>query len=236
MSLLLDVRASLAARSDATRAPKMQAYMKSAMPYHGVAAPEVRAIAKTHFATLALPDVDAYRAAVLELWRGATHREERYVALALTRHRMGGKKFRTPDLLPLYEELIVTGAWWDYVDELACHPVAELARAHPAVLKPLMRTWSRDPNLWKRRTSIIFQNGAKDARDVELLHFAIEGSIDDKDFFARKAIGWALREHAKTDSTAVEAYVRKNAKRLSGLSKREALKAQLADGTITELP
>lgn len=236
MSLLHDVRASLVAVADASRAPKMQAYMKSAMPYYGVPSTAVRAIARSHFASITLPDADAYRRAVLELWRGATHREERYVAIALTRHRLGGKRFRAPDLLSLYEEMIVTGAWWDYVDELAINPVADLVRAHPAVLKPVMRAWSRDADLWKRRTSIIHQNREKAGRDLELLHHAIEGSIADKDFFARKAIGWALREWAKTDAAAVEAYVRANASRLSGLSKREALKAQLASGAVAAVP
>lgn len=40
----------------------------------------------------------------------------------------------------------------------------------------------------------------------------------------RKAIGWALREYAKTDAREVKRFVQKNRERLSGLSVREALK------------
>lgn len=47
--------------------------------------------------------------------------------------------------------------------------------------------------------SVLVQPGFREATDAELLSHAIEGSIDDADFFARKAIGWALLEH----STAV---------------------------------
>jgi 3-methyladenine DNA glycosylase AlkD len=45
-----------------------------------------------------------------------------------------------------------------------------------------------------------------------------------KEFFLRKAIGWALRELAHFEPREVQRYVRANKERLSGLSKREALK------------
>ena len=64
--------------------------------------------------------------------------------------------------------------------------------------------------------------------DLELLYACIEPSIASKEFFLRKAIGWALREYAHTDMREVARYVKKNDSRLSGLSKREALKH--ADG------
>jgi 3-methyladenine DNA glycosylase AlkD len=228
IALLSRGRAALVAAADPARAPAMQAYMKSAMPFHGVPAEDVKRIGKELFAELALPDEQAYARAVLELWRGATHREERYLAVLLTRHRKGGRAFRTMTTLPIYEEMIVTGAWWDYVDELASHAVGDLGLAHRAALTREMRAWSRHADLWKRRTSILHQLRHRDAIDLPLLEHCIEGSITDRDFFARKAIGWALRQHAKTDPKWVMAYVKKNAERLSGLSKREALKAQLA--------
>ena len=237
MTLLLDVRQALVAAADPARAPAMQRYMKSTMPYHGVAAPLLRRIARELLVTVQLPNEAAYRAAVLELWRGATHREERYVAVVLARHRNGGKRFAAPTLVEsLYEELIVTGAWWDLVDELAAHVIGDLVRRFPDEVKPKMRAWSRDPDLWKRRTSILCQIRSKKEMDVALLHECIEGSIGDKNFFARKAIGWALREHARFDADGVIAYVRANATRLAPLSKREALKAQLRDGTLTVVP
>ena len=68
------------------------------------------------------------------------------------------------------------------------------------------------------------QLGFREATDAELLFHAIEGSIDDADFFARTAIGWALREHSKTDAATVVDYVSTNEDRLSPLSRREALR------------
>jgi 3-methyladenine DNA glycosylase AlkD len=200
----------------------MQAYMKSAMPYHGVPMPAVRAICKELFSPLALSRA-AWEREVRGLWNGARFREERYAALTLTGVH-AARPYQTPEAMPLYEMMIVTGAWWDYVDELATNRVGPILRAHPKVVGKLMRRWSTDDDMWKRRTSIICQNRFRDATDVELLHACIEPSLQSKEFFLRKAIGWALRERAKTSAGEVAAYVEANAARLSGLSKREALK------------
>jgi 3-methyladenine DNA glycosylase AlkD len=43
-------------------------------------------------------------------------------------------------------------------------------------------------------------------------------------FFLRKAIGWALREYAKTDPSEVRRYVTAHAKQLHPMSRREAMK------------
>jgi 3-methyladenine DNA glycosylase AlkD len=125
--------------------------------------------------------------------------------------------------MAMLEEMVVSGAWWDTVDEIA-HVVGEILRAHPRPMKRLMRAWSSDANLWKRRASIICQNGLKEQTDLELLYANIEANLDDRDFFIRKAIGWALRSYAWTDPTEVARYVREHESRLSGLSRREALK------------
>ena len=43
--------------------------------------------------------------------------------------------------------------------------------------------------------------------DTELMHDVIEVNVDDTSFWLRKAIGWALREYARTDSDWVRAEV-----------------------------
>lgn len=119
--------------------------------------------------------------------------------------------------------MIVTGAWWDHVDELA-HLVGDLLRSHPAEVRPLMSAWSTDPDLWKRRVSIICQISFKKDTDLELLYANIEPNLGERNFFIRKAIGWALRAYAWTDPVEVARYVRAHETQLSGLSRREALK------------
>jgi len=87
-----------------------------------------------------------------------------------------------------------------------------------------MRAWSRSRDMWKRRTAILCQLSFKSDTDLTLLYDCIEPNLDDREFFIRKAIGWALRQHAWTDPGEVRRYVTRNKARLSPLSVREALK------------
>ena len=87
-----------------------------------------------------------------------------------------------------------------------------------------MRSWSRDPDKWKRRSSIICQLNRKHETDLSLLFDCIDPNLTDPDFFIRKGIGWALRSLAWTDLATVERYVERNAGRVSALTRREALK------------
>jgi 3-methyladenine DNA glycosylase AlkD len=216
------LRAEMSTAADPARAAGMQAYMKSTMPYYGVSSPQVDAICKKVFAELSLESCGEWRVAILGLWRGARYREERYAAIrliSLKRHR----ECWTPELMPVLEEMIVDGAWWDYVDAVA-QVVGALLRSHPTEMKPLMREWSTGENTWKRRVSIICQISFKRDTDLELLYANIEPNLADKDFFIRKAIGWSLRAYAWTNPKEVARYVREHEAQLSGLSRREALK------------
>ena len=223
-ALLLRVRRELRRVADPHRAPMMQAYMKSTMPYHGIPSTLLRNTCKTLFADLIFPSHAHWTESVLSLWRGAKFREERYAAIALTGHKLA-RPFQMPSAMPLYEEIIVTGAWWDYVDDVAAHRVGPILKSHPAPMKKRMLAWSKSEDMWKRRTSIICQLGFKKETDLDLLYACIEPSLESKEFFLRKAIGWALRQYAWTNPAEVKRYVRHNEKRLNPLSKREALKS-----------
>jgi 3-methyladenine DNA glycosylase AlkD len=221
-TLITTVRQRLAEAGNPVKAPTMQAYMKSSMPYRGVPAPGQRALASELFKAHPLPDRDTWRATVLELWRAASYREERYLAIALTGIR-AYREYQDPGELPLYEELIVTGAWWDYVDEVAIRRVGPILRGHREELTPVLRAWARDADPWKRRTAVICQVGAKADTDLALLDHAIANNTADTNFFLRKAIGWALRDYAWYDPDWVRRYVSAHPD-LSGLSRREAIK------------
>lgn len=212
-------RAGLAALADPAAAADMQRYMKSAMAFRGVAKPAratlLRALVRDHPLTPAelAPAADA-------LWDGAQFREERYLALALV-----DRNHRWVDLtwVPRLRRWIVEGGWWDFTDEIASRRLGPLLRAHPAELTPVLRGWATDPDRWLRRTSVICQLGSRDAIDLGLLTAAIEANLDDPDFFLRKGIGWALRQHARTDPAWVREFVAAHPA-LSPLSRREALK------------
>ncbi len=217
------LRADLARAADPKKAPAMQAYMKSAMPYRGVQAAEMRAICRRVFAGHPIETPAAWRESCLRIWREAEYREERYGAIELTGFRYY-RAWQTLDTLPMYEEMIVTGAWWDYVDQIASGRLGPLLRLYPGRMRRKMLQWSRGRNLWKRRSAILCQLSFKRETDLELLYTAIEPSLGSKEFFLQKAIGWALRQYAWTDQREVRRYVRANHDRLSALSRREALK------------
>ena len=165
---------------------------------------------------------------MLELWRRATHREQRYVAVELAGHRPY-RGWLDASALPMIEEMIVTGAWWDFVDALAANHLAAILAADPATIRPVMWDWAVDDMdrtgaLWRRRSAILVQLKAKADTDEALLLHAIEASVDSTEFFLRKAIGWALRQYASTAPDTVRTYVAANHDPLSGLSRREALK------------
>lgn len=238
--LLLELRTRFAEVGDPARATQQQAYMKSAMPYHGVVMSGVDAICKDVFSRYPFESAAAWLADVRGVWRGATHREERYAALELTAHRnareLQGLRAtkraaprpdapkRAAAAMQLYEELIVDGAWWDFVDEVATNRVGPLLLEHHAAVAAQMRQWSACDDLWKRRAAIVCQVGAGAETDTELLLEVIEPALDEKVFWLRKAIGWALRQYARTEPEWVRATVEAYGDRLSGLSRREAMK------------
>jgi 3-methyladenine DNA glycosylase AlkD len=217
-ALIETVRSGLAAAGDPAKASDMQAYMKSEMPFRGVQKPARDRMA----ADLdTLPDRQTWLDTVLALWREATYREERYVALALAGDRRY-RAYRTIAALPLFEELIVTGAWWDHVDAVATFMLGDLLDREPDALAPVMRTWATDPDMWKRRAAIVCQVRRKDRTDLALLYDCIEPNRGHPEFFIRKGIGWALRAYAWVDPDEIERYCETH--ELSPLSRREALR------------
>jgi 3-methyladenine DNA glycosylase AlkD len=221
--LVESVRAALAAAGDPERARAQQAYMKSELPYAGLAAPELRKVLRPLMALYRPASREEWAATLRTLWDEATYREEWYAALDVARHRLAGQ-WLDPASLDLWRHLIVTGAWWDVVDEIAAHLVAPTLRGHREEVTPVMRAWMVEDNLWLRRTAVLSQLGAKEETDPVLLRDVIEHNLADTTFWLRKAIGWALRDYARTDPDWVRAEVARLGDRMSGLSRREAMK------------
>jgi 3-methyladenine DNA glycosylase AlkD len=220
--LLARLRKELTAAGTPERARGARAYMKSAMPFHGVAAGQLRTICKGIFANHPVREAASWRRDVLATWRGAMFREERYAAIELTGDRRA-RPFQTMDALPMYEEMVVTGAWWDLVDILATKRLGEILGNEHGPMRRAMLSWSRSGDMWKRRSAILCQNRMGSDTDLDLLYACIEPSLSSKEFFLRKAIGWALRQLAWWNPKEAMRYVKENETRLAGLSKREAL-------------
>ena len=221
--LIRAVRQALRAAADPAKAPVMQAYMKSEMPYRGVQSTPLRQALRPLFAAHRIATFEEWRDTILVLWREARYREERYAAIELAGNR-AARPFQTLEALAVYEEMIVSGAWWDFVDAIASHQIGGLLRQYPLEMAAILRAWAVADDMWKRRAAILAQLGFKANTDCVLLYDCIRPSLGRAEFFLRKGIGWALREYSKTDEAEVLRYVRRHAQRLSPLSQREALK------------
>lgn len=214
-ALVTGVRAGLRAVAEPARAPSMQAYMRTDEPFFGVRLPGVRAVVQAHPPA----DLPVLLAAATTLWRSASFREERYAATTLLRASPARGRL---EILPFVTEVITTGAWWDHVDTVA-HNVCDLLLVHRTGMTPVLQEWAVSPDLWLRRSAIIGQLDARADTDLDLLTAVVEANTADREFFVRKAIGWALRQYARTDPAWVRTFVDTHPE-LSGLSRREATK------------
>jgi 3-methyladenine DNA glycosylase AlkD len=205
--------------ADATRAAGAAAYMKGIAPFLGLYTPDRRALSRTVVEGTPRPEEADCTAIALRCWE-LPEREYHYFAVEYLRRHVGRC---SSGFLPTVRRLVVTVPWWDTVDALASHVVGPLVSADPK-LKSDMDAWIDDDNLWVARTALLHQLRYRDATDADRLFSYCLRRGDHPDFFIRKAIGWCLREYAKTDPQAVRDFVDGARDRLAPLSVREATK------------
>ncbi|MEB8342007.1 DNA alkylation repair protein [Streptomyces endophyticus] len=207
------------AAADPGRAAQMRAYMKDVAPFLGLTSPVRRELTKAVLDGTPRPDEGDLTAVALRCW-ALPEREYAYFAIDYLRRHV---RHLTSGFLPVARELITTVPWWDTVDHLAAHIVGGLVAADPK-LRADMDAWIGDEDLWIARTALLHQLRHKDATDQYRLFAYCLRQSGHPDFFIRKAIGWALREYAKTDPDAVRSFVAAHRDTLAPLSAREALK------------
>lgn len=200
-------------------ADKMQAYMKDLYPFLGLKRPDRNLIQRKYILSSKLPPVDNLSALMMDLWE-LDEREFQYLAMDILGKYT--KHFR-PEHISLFEQLITSKSWWDTVDYLASNSVGSLLKVYPELREEWINKWIASDNMWLNRTAILFQLKYKSATNEDYLVKSVEPHISSTEFFHRKAIGWALREYAKTNPQFTINFV-ENHPELSGLSKREALK------------
>lgn len=216
------VAAALRSHRDTERAQKMADYMRGLFPFLGITSPERRVLVREALTGMPRPEEGALLAMADELWT-MPEREFQYVACDLLVRYV---RALTPAALPALERLILTKSWWDTVDALANRVVGSIALRYPET-RPVMDRWRDSDEMWLVRAAILHQERWKERTDADWLFAACAQHAPHRDFFIRKAIGWALRSYAKTDPEAVRAFVDSQGERLSGLSRREALRGVL---------
>ncbi len=214
------VQDELAALADPVKAVPMAAYMKTDMPFYGVQKPVRAKLEKALIRKFKATTRTEYRQAVLALWQ-LPHREEKYLAIHFA---AGHADFVDVASIPLYKRLIQEGAWWDFVDGIATALIGVALRNNPERVWPSMDEWIEDHDFWLRRTAILCQLGFKKETDSGRLFDYCLRRAHEKEFFIRKAIGWALRDYSYAEPARVKVFLLKNQARLSGLSFREGAK------------
>ncbi|GAA3999265.1 DNA alkylation repair protein [Streptomyces marokkonensis] len=208
------------AAADPGRAPAARAYMKDVAPFLGLTSPVRRALSRTVLEGLPRPGESDCAAVALRCWR-LPEREYHYFAVDYLRRHVTRC---SSGFLPVVRHLLTTVPWWDTVDLLAAHVVGGLVAADRD-LTAEMDAWSADEDRWLVRAALLHQLRYRERTDTErLFGYCLRQSGHD-DFFVRKAIGWCLREYAKTDPAAVRAFVAEHGRRLAPLSVREALRS-----------
>jgi 3-methyladenine DNA glycosylase AlkD len=217
VELVEPVIAELAALADPARAADMSAYMRDQFAFYGVPTPARRRCSKPLVAAAGRAEPGATVRAVDVLW-SRPQRELRYVGTDMAR---AAARTWGPERLADLRRWVTTDSWWDTVDPLSS-AVGDLVVAHAELVADMDR-WIDDDDIWVARVALLHQLGRKDAADAgRLFRYCARRATDDE-FFIRKAIGWALRDHARADPDAVRTFVADHPE-LSGLSRREALK------------
>lgn len=200
-------------------AAPMKKYMRDQFEYLGIKSPQFKVLLSEHIKQNGLPPIADLDVIVRELW-SLPQREFQYLATSLIgkMEKQLGEGF-----IITLEHLITHKSWWDTVDTLAGHPVGVMFKRFPKVKAKYLKKWRKSESFWLRRTTLLFQLGYKTETDFDLLCDLVRENLGSDEFFINKAIGWALRQYAWTNPTAVKKFV-KSTKELHPLSRREALK------------
>ena len=207
--------------TNASKAVPMKAYLLDQFEFLGLPAPVRRQAIKDIGKVVWSSSDDVLLAAEL-LWQ-KPQREYRYTAVDLLRKHSA---LLTVKDLSALQTLLLREPWWETVDGLSA-VIAEVMHAatqqKPDVAK-VMDDWLQHDSFWVRRSAMLHQLGWRLDTDTTRLFGYAQQLAHEKEFFIRKAIGWALRDYARWCPQAVTDFVVQHRDALSPLTVREATK------------
>lgn len=194
-------------------------YMRNQFGALGITSPIRRKLQKPFFEKKHLPQKETGFETIKLLWE-KPEREFQYFAMDLAHVLL--KQSDKSDI-ELYQWLLTNKSWWDTVDFIASDLVGTYFIKFPDEKEKIVERWLNSGHIWLQRTSLIFQLKYRHQTDTDLLSKNIHQLTGSKEFFINKAIGWSLRQYSKYNPKWVAHFVN-NTPKLSGLSRREALK------------
>jgi 3-methyladenine DNA glycosylase AlkD len=218
---LMELERRLMAVSNPEKAVVMKSYLKNKFDLMGIQKPERDATLKLFRKEVFSPSTEGELIDWIHLLWKQPLRDYHYVAMHEC--EKSRKLLTSPAGVAELENCLLHHQWWDTVDLLAANYIGGYYAKQPfEVLERRAREWIVSPDMWLNRTAILVQLKYKKQTDTGLLREAILPHATSTEFFHQKAIGWALREYAKTDKEWVQRFVEDTP--LKPLSKREALK------------
>ena len=216
MSFVGAIRGAFYALENPENARWMRQYMRNKYLFIGIKKPEQALVFKDIYKKYGKAE-DWYEVSS-ELF-AMPEREFQYVAIE---YLWKAKKSWDPRVPMLVHRWVDENSWWDVVDVLGPKVLGMYFQRFPQELSEWIPIWMESPNFWHQRLCILFQLGYKNQTDLTLLSTIILSLNTSKEFFIQKAIGWSLRQYARTDPEWVLNFVDHHP--LMPLSKREALK------------
>lgn len=219
MPFIKSLETAFQEKCNAENAFAMAKYMRNHFSFFGIKTEDRRQIFKATWKENHQEIAENPKEIAWELFT-KQQRELHYCAIEILTKELKGKYKK--DDIHLIEKLIITNSWWDSVDTIAKNILGEYLLEHPLQIENVIERFSNSKNMWLNRSAILFQLGYKQKTNFDLLKSECEKHKNSNEFFIQKAIGWALREYAKTNPEAVKNFVVNN--NLKPLSKKEALK------------
>lgn len=211
--------AALEPLADADRAVPMAAYMKHVAPFLGIAATPRRRAQREAWAGLPAPDEAELARTARELW-SLPEREYQYAAGDLVaRH---ARRLSSAFLADPVEELLTARPWWDTVDLLGSAAVTPLVARDPGLVATMWR-WLQSGDRWLARAAVQHQRGLGERTDVDLLLAMCDRASGDRESFAAKAVGWALRDASRLAPDLVQRFLDEHPA-LPAVARREAVR------------
>ncbi len=202
-------------------AGRMSKYMLNKFEFFGIQSP-LRKQLTGQFTTLnGIPAPDQLDKTVRLIWQ-MPQRELHYASMEIASRKV---YLADEGRIQLFEWMVIYQSWWDTVDYIASNLVGPWLFRYRHLTGEVTGRFMQSGNMWLQRTVLLFQLKYKVNTDLDLLFRNIRALIDSKEFFIRKAIGWALREYSKTNPKPVLEFTANTG--LSPLSRREALKVIL---------
>ncbi len=217
MNKYLEIRKIFESMEDKENAIAMSKYMRNLFDFYGLPTPKRKEVYHDFIKSeRKLKKIDWE---FLDKCYDDNHREFQYLVYD---YLLAMKQYVSFEDISKIQNYIIKKSWWDTIDFL-CKIVGDVGLRDSRV-KDLMKEWSKNENIWIKRSAIEHQLCLKEKTDTKLLEQIIVNCFGSDEFFINKAIGWALRDYSKTNPKWVKDFINKYNDKMDSLSIKEASK------------